>query len=231
MSIVNVQALKQLGNVLWWPGQSAVSGAYDDDGNKRGFLILPDGVTVTPTGTFTTQKMKDGRNIWKFDGSTNYITISDHASWSMFLNDFTIAGWVKFDSVAANKVIIGQYVDANNQWYLVWTTSNVIQLYGITSSTARFNYSISYTPTAATWFHLAVVRSGSSCLIYINDVLQTVTATTAFSATGTDIASTLNIGGMNSVYMLGNIKDLQVVSGKALTQDQIAAIYKETFIY
>ena len=55
--------------------------AYDDDGNKRGFMILPDGVTVTPNGTFTTQKMKDGRNIWEFDGSTNYITISDHASW------------------------------------------------------------------------------------------------------------------------------------------------------
>ena len=112
MSIANIEALKQNGCQLWWPGAYAESGAYDDDGDKCGFLILPDGVTVTPSGTFTTQKMKDGRNVWKFDGSTNYITISDHASWSMFLNDFTIAAWVKFDSIAANKTIIGQYTDA-----------------------------------------------------------------------------------------------------------------------
>ena len=58
MSIMTQEAKKDLGCVLHWPGQYAESGAYDDDGNKRGFMILPDGVTVTPTGTFTTQKME-----------------------------------------------------------------------------------------------------------------------------------------------------------------------------
>lgn len=205
---------------------------YDssDPPGDNGFPILPDGVTVTPSGTFTTQKMKDGRNIWKFDGSTNYITISDHASWSMFLNDFTIAGWVKFDSIAANKVIIGQYTDANNQWYLQWTTSNIIQLYGITSSTARFNFSCPLTAVANTWYHIVVQRSGSSCIMYINGVAQTVTQTTAFSATATDIAAVLSIGKINTGYQTGNIKDLQIFT-KALTMDQISALYQETFIY
>ncbi len=230
MSIVNVEALKQNGCQLWWPGQSAVSGTYDDDGNKRGFLILPDGVTVTPNGTFAVEKMKDGRNIWKFDGSTNYITISDHANWSMFTSDFTIAGWVKFDSVATNKVIIGQYVDANNQWYLQWTTGNIIQLYGITSSTARFNFSCPLTAVANTWYHIVVQRSGSSCVMYINSVAQTVTQTTEFSATATDIAAVLSIGKIGTEYQTGNIKDLQIFT-KALNQDQIAAIYRETYIY
>jgi len=205
---------------------------YDssDPPGDNGFPILPDGVTITPNGTFTTQKMKDGRNIWKFDGSTNYITISDHASWSMFLNDFTIVGWVKFDSVAANKVIIGQYTDANNQWYLQWTTSNIIQLYGITSSTARFNFSCPLTAVANTWYHIVVQRSGSSCVMYINGVAQTVTQTTAFSATATDIAAVLSIGKINTEYQAGNIKDLQIFT-KALTMDQVSALYQETYIY
>lgn len=205
---------------------------YDssDPPGDNGFPILPDGVTVTPNGTFTTQKMKDGRNIWKFDGSTNYITISDHASWSMFLNDFTIAAWIKFDSIAANKIIIGQYTDANNQWYLQWTTDNVIQLYGITSSTARFNYSCPLTAVANTWYHIVVERSGTSCIMYINGVAQTVTETTAFSATATDIAAVLSIGKIDTGYQTGNVKDLQIFT-KALTTDQIGALFQETFIY
>ena len=230
MSIVNIQALKQNGCQLWWPGQTAVSGAYDDDGNKRGFMILPDGVTVTPSETFTVQKMKDGRNIWKFDGSTNYITISDHASWSMFTSDFTIVAWVKFDSIAANRTIIGQYTDANNQWFVRWTTSNVIQLYGITSSTARFDFTCPLTPVAGTWYHVVVQRSGSSCIMYINGVAQTVTQTTAFSATATDIAAVLSIGKINTEYQAGNTKDLQIFT-EALTMDQISALYQETYIY
>ena len=230
MSIVNIQALKGLGNVLWWPGAYAESGAYDDDGNKRGFLILPDGVTVTPSGTFTTQKMKDGRSVWAFNGSTNYITISDHATWSMFLNDFTIAAWIKFDSIAANRTIIGQYADANNQWYVKWTTSNIIQLYGITSSTARFDFTCPLTPVAGTWYHVVVQRSGSSCVMYINGVVQTVTQTTAFSATATDIAAVLSIGKINTEYQAGNTKDLQIFN-KALTMDQVSALYQETYIY
>lgn len=217
--------------LLHMDGTGAAFYDSSDPPGDNGFPILPDGVTITPTGTFAVQKMKDGRNIWAFDGSTNYITISDHASWSMFLNDFTIAGWFKFDSIAANRLIIGQYVDANNQWYMVWTTSNVIQLYGIVSGTATFNYSCPLTAVANTWYHMVVERSGSSCIMYVNGVAQTVTATTAWTAVATNIASTLNIGGMNSVYMLGNIKDLQLLPGKALSLDQIGALYQETFIY
>lgn len=225
MSIVNVEALENLGAVLWWPG------SYASSGTTQGFLIIPSGVTATPAGTFTTVKGKDGRDYWVFDGSTNYITLTDHTDWSMFLNDFSIVGWAKFTTIAANKLICGQYVDANNQWYLVWTTSNVLQLYGVVSGTDTFNYSISFTPTADTWFHFAIVRDTDDCLMYIDAESQTVTETTAFSTTETNIASTLNVGGMNSVYMLGNLKDFQILPGKALSQDQLGALYKETYIY
>lgn len=208
------------------------NGFYDssDPPGDNGFLILPDGVTVTPSGTFTTQKMKDGRNIWAFDGSTNYITISDHASWSMFLNDFTIAAWIKFDSIVANRTIIGQYTDANNQWFVRWTTGNLLQLFGVISGTSTFSFTCPMTPVAGTWYHVVVQRSGSSCIIYINGVAQTVTQSAAFSATATNIAAVLSIGNIYSEYQAGNTKDLQIFT-KALTMDQVSALYQETYIY
>ncbi|MFA5760445.1 MAG: LamG domain-containing protein [Dehalococcoidales bacterium] len=228
--MINIEALKQNNCILHWPGQFAASGTYDEDGNKYGFQILPDGVTVTPSGTFTSIKSKDGRSYWKFDGSTNYITISDHEIWSMFLNNFTICGWINFTTIAANRMIIGQYADANNYWMLQWTTGNTITLTGKISGTATFSYSCPLTPVAGTWYYITVERLGSDCIIYINNVSQTVTTTVAFTEVATDIASTLNIGGLNSIYSLGNIKDLQIFT-KALTQDQIGSLIAETYIY
>jgi hypothetical protein len=205
---------------------------YDssDPPGDNGFPILPTGVTVTPNGTFTSIKGKDGRNYYKFDGSTNYVSLSDNDVWSMFLNDFTISGWIKFTTVATAKMIIGQWVDDNNNWYLYWTpSSNVIQLYGIVSSTITFSYTCSLIPVANTWYYITVERSGSSCLMYINGVSQTVTVLNAFTAVATNIASVVGIGKANTVYQEGNIKDLMIFK-KALTQDQIAALMNETYI-
>jgi hypothetical protein len=206
---------------------------YDasDPPGDHGFPILPAGVTITPNGTFTSIKGKDGRSYYKFDGSTNYITISDHEIWSMFLNDFTICGWVNFATVAAAKMIIGQYADANNYWMLQWTTGNTITLTGKISGTDTFSYSCPLTPVAGTWYYyITVERLGSDCIIYINNVSQTVTTTVAFTEVATNISSTLNIGGLNSIYNLGHIKDLQIFT-KALTQDQIGSLMAETYIY
>jgi len=206
---------------------------YDssDPPGDNGFPILPNGVTVTPNGTFTTQKMKDGRNVWKFDGSTNYITISDHTSWSMFTNDFTIVGWVKFDSIAADRIIIGQYVDVGNCWYVKWTpTGNLVQLAGVTLSISKFDYACTLVPVVGTWYHIAVQRKDSNCLMFINSISQSVFQSMPFSTSVVDIAAALSIGKINTGYQVGNIKDLQIFT-KALNQDQIAAIYRETFVY
>ena len=204
---------------------------YDssDPPGDNGFPILPDGVTVTPNGTFAIQKMKDGRNVYKLDGSTNYITISDHALWSMFLNNFTICGWINFTTIAANRIILGQYASSTSYWILQWTTSNTITLIGMISGTATFSYSCSFIPTAGSWYYITIQRSGSSCIMYINCVSQTVTTTAAFTTVATNVASTLNIGGLNSVYNYGNIKELQIFA-KALTVDQIGALMEETYI-
>ena len=66
--------------------------------------------------------------------------------------------------------------------------------------------------------------------MYINGVAQTVTQTTAFSATATDIAAVLSIGKINTEYQAGNTKDLQIFT-EALTMDQVSALYQETYIY
>jgi len=236
MSIVNIQALKQLGNVLWWPGQSAVSGAYDDDGNKRGFLILPDGVTVTPNGTFTTQKMKDGRNIWKFDGSTNYILISNNNAFNFGTGNFTICCWAKTNSLSATNAIFGNG-DASATYatrsitIAINVTNGYFFVYLWDSSTTQINVLSTYALSINTWYHLTFIREGNLGYLYVNNALvysSAVTGSLQFPDSSWGIGS---VGLFPSVRMNGNIKDLMIFKGKALTQDQIAAIMAETYIY
>ncbi len=201
--------------VLWWPGLETTE-----------FPIIPSGVTVTPAGTFTKTDLGNNKSVVRFDGSTNYILLTDSTSWNIFESNFTIACNVKFTSVTANRIICGQYTDANNYWYLGWTTSNTLVLIGMVSGSATFSYSCALTPSTSTWYHITVQRSSSSCLMYIDGVSQSVTETTAFTGT-TNIAAVLNIGLSNTTYMLGLIKDFMTFT-RALTLPEIKLLMNRT---
>lgn len=228
--------MKQNGAVLWWPGQYAESGAYDDDGNKRGFLILPDGVTVTPTGTFTTQKMKDGRNIWTFNGSSNYITASDNDAWYFGSGDFTICFWHNIPSIVRNSMFIGQPNAGNYApiTFQIYYNSDNYATYLSSSGSAWLDTSSgvlwSNTIVLNTWRFVVIKRINGYIYGYIDGVLgftYNIGTTALF-----DSAAVFKIGSISPwAFMNGNMKDLMIFKGKALTQDQIAAIMKETFIY
>lgn len=201
--------------VLWWPGLETTE-----------FPIIPSGVTITPNGTFTKTDLGNNKQVVNFDGSTNYISLADSASWNIFEANFTITCNVKFTSVVANRIICGQYADANNYWYLGWTTSNTLVLIGMVSGSATFSYSCSLTPSTSTWYHITVQRSGSSCIMYIDGVSQSVTTTTAFTGT-TNIAAVLNIGLSNATYMVGLVKDLMTFT-RALSLPEIKLLMNRT---
>jgi len=241
--IVNINALKQMGCQLWWPGQTATSGTYDDDGNKRGFLILPDGVTVTPTGAFTTQKMKDGRNIWVFNGSNNYITFGANNNLTYFgTNDFTLCAWVYssvFNSATMRIFGISDYLSANVWWSLgvgsnAGWGSNVINVAVTTGYSTYADIVAANVLTNNAWNHVVFVVRNGSPEMYCNGSRCTITKNTVSANWSYNAVSSLYIGNSRSnisELMNGNIKDAMIFKGRALTQDQIAAIMKETYIY
>jgi hypothetical protein len=212
------------GCVLWYRGKT-----------ETDFPISPDGVTATPAGTWANDlTLNNGRKVKTFNGSTNYISLSDHASWAMFEGNLTITGWIYFGSVASAGRIIGQAVDVNTRWNLSWAiSSNILAIYGIVSSTVTFQYSYPFVPTINTWYYITVVKSGSSCVMYLNAVPQTVTITQAWRNT-TDIAAGLNIGRVwvsSWEYTNANIKDLMIIKGTALSAAEINYIYNTTKKY
>lgn len=235
MSIVNVEALKQNGCQLWWPGTVATSGTYDDDGNKQGFLILPDGVTVTPAGTFAVQKLKNGSNILKFDGSTNYVSIADHAAWDFAeLEDFTVSFWAKYITGPLYPAVVGNCpgTAATAGWGIGFGYQLRFYFQATTGSGSWdiCNIAPILSWTSGQWYHFAVVRKYGVITLYRD---LTITAS-GIAISAMSSSNTLKIGydGVQATtFANNNIKDLMIFKGRALSVDQIGAIIQETYIY
>lgn len=242
MSIVNVQALKGLGCVCHWPGQYAESGAYDDDGNKRGFNILPDGVTIGGNVPTTLQKCKDGRNVLKFNrSSNNYITIGNSSAFDLLSNQFTFCFWLKpsyisgedygcvflHDHSTSNYApisILTDYNGGNRRLLSQLSTDGTSWVTAITGTTVLQN---------DVWYFISVVRNSDGYIrYYINMQLEgsyNIGSTALFTSNGDFVIG--EVGDRASYPLNANLKDEMFFKGKALSVDQLAAIMNETFIY
>lgn len=219
---------------------------YDssDPPGDNGFPILPDGVTVTPNGTFAVEKMKDGRNIWAFNGSDNYITFGANNNLTYFgTNDFTLCAWVYssvFNSATMRIFGISDYNAANIWWSLgvgynsAWGGGNAINFAVTTGNNVYADLSAANVLTNNAWNHVALVVRNKLPEMYCNGARVTVTSNSIPANYSFNATSSLYIGNSRSnvsELLNGYLKDVMIFKGKALTQDQVAAIMKETYIY
>lgn len=213
--------------ILWAPlmHSAGVSGDIDE------FPIIPSGVTVTNNGSFAKDNLGNNKSVLNFNGSTNYISLSDNAAWDIYDGNFTVAGWINLaSSITSNRTLYNQWVGDNNRALIRYRYDDIpfIQLYIIVDSTINAQFSCPFTPSISNWYYIVVQRSNSSCLMYIDGLDQIVTTDQAFRNT-TTLAGSLLIGG-NSVsgLMNGMMKDLMIFKGRALTQPEIKLLMNRT---
>ena len=209
--------------VLWWDGENET---------VDGFPIIPSEVTPTPAGTWSNPlDLGTNKIIKTFDGSTNYIMLSDNAAWNIQPDDFTLMGWFRFDAINKNQTLMGQHTEAggaDNYMFLGWyPTSNIIYFEGKAGGTVNWNYTAPLTASATTWYHIVVIKSGTSCLMCVNGSAISVTVGQAWRNT-TDLSGYWIIGRSTATYLKGNIKDLLIYKGRALSLPEIKLIMNRT---
>ena len=146
-----------------------------------------------------------------FDGTGDYLTST--VTGSVGSGDFTIECWVYITGALTNAGV----------WQLAGSAFPG-SVSGLAVSYASPNWQIYYngtnslsstggSPTANTWLHLALVRSGSSLRFYVNGVLNNT-----LTDTGNYTSTTLVIGGYysTSFLMTGYISNFRVVKGTAV---------------
>jgi hypothetical protein len=155
------------------------------------------------------------------DGASDYLSIAATPSTVFLTNNFTIEFWVYFTNAAATGAHQGLYSN-----YTAWTTNSIY--FGKHPSNSGFvafyvnNYSTSAAllaesslPPNNAWTHYALVRNGTSVVLYRNGAVSasnTVSATLSFTSGSNpvfigaigDILSTSSLSGYMADFRISN---------------------------
>ena len=138
-----------------------------------------------------------------FNGTTKYLSSTGSAFTQA--GDFTVEGWFYPSSVTGTHSLftLGTETTGRYIWFLNGAVINS-NLYG--ASSVVYNTSLSIN----TWYHIAVVRSGSTVTLYVNGTADATTDTQA-GAIGN---GALNIGADSSgaTFFAGNMSNFRILS-------------------
>ncbi len=164
-----------------------------------------------------------GGHSWYFDGSNDYIQITDNlADFEFGTGDFCIEMWYYSESFTGTHHLWSMVASAyagngvfiknkNNGWIIGGDNENLI------GNTSQSHVNGGAKENHYKWHHIAFVRNGSNIKFYIDGVLSGTTAisgVTSFTRTG-DIFFGRNPTSAGNFYK-GYLADIRVVKGHAV---------------
>lgn len=166
------------------------------------------------TARIDTTTKKFGTGSMYFNGTSDYIKLPASSDFSFGTGDFTVEAWVYPTNITQRGVIAGNRNGIGaNEWLFQYYSSKI---YFGTGATDLLISPI--TLVSNTWYHVAVVRSGTTLSLFENGV-RTISTTNS-----TDFSSVyvLGIGSLNNgqYFHTGYIDDLRITK---------AAVYTSTF--
>lgn len=155
-----------------------------------------------------------------FDGAGDYLTVPDSADWQLDggsnTNLWTIDLRVRFTATGGDHGFAGQYVDGNNFWRFIRNSSvGGIQFRQKAGGSNTIDLSWTWSHSANTWYHIALVKQGTTGYKFFVDGTQVGSAQTDVTPLN-DIASPLYIGSHPTGYDLtGWMDEVRVSKGIA----------------
>lgn len=145
------------------------------------------GKTFTAVGTahIDWSQKRYGSSAMVGDGAGGGFTTPDHADFNLGSGNFTIEAWFRIDATDAGgsqRLMAGQInstsTAASTSFYIERMSTNKMRaLFGIGAGNVSVQSLANYTgSTNPGWHHFAVVRSGTSLMMFIDGVLQNTSA-------------------------------------------------------
>lgn len=190
---------------------NAPNGAQNNtfiDSSSNNFTITRNGNTTQ--GTFTPFSATGWGNY--FDGTGDYLTVPANAAFNFGTGDFTIDFWYYPNDVAGAKTLVEvNYGTAPN--FIMQPSSGVMNFYTNGTATSIISSAVD---TAGSWYHYAVVRSGSTITMYRNGISV---GTTTYSGNVGNSSVSCFIGGSlggGGLYINGYLSNFRIVKGTAV---------------
>jgi hypothetical protein len=139
------------------------------------------GITAVGNAQVDTAQSKFGGASALFDGTGDYLTFSQSSDLTLGTNNFTVEMWVRPNNTAAQYQPVFSLDGNGYPLVLFQMTSGVMEGYISTSGSSWDFANVNIgTFTAGNWYHISVVRNGSTFAWYLNGT-QTQTRTSSSS--------------------------------------------------
>lgn len=187
----------------------------------------PGARTVTRYGNtqISTAQNKFGGASAYFDGAGDYLTLADNDAWHFGTGDFTIECWIRpasFPTSGQNRGIMCQSLSSSNRGFNLYippTMQDVVATFWQNDSTIAAAYGSSGNALSLnTWHHVAVVRDGSSFLMFIDGTLNGSASSAASIQNSTavlDIGTLYSGSAITNSYFDGYIDEVRITKGVA----------------
>jgi hypothetical protein len=159
-----------------------------------------------------------------FDGTDDYILISDNFDTSDLQGDFSFSAWIKADNFNNYKRIISirsNYIDTNSfESDLAFHTANGDSLIFYATSGG---YVLSTAKSINEWYHVVGVKKGTSLKMYVDGKIDGPTNRNS-NYVGKDGRATIGRAFYAEAFFNGKIDEVAIFK-KALSADEVAALY------
>jgi hypothetical protein len=174
-------------------------------------------VVTVGNAQISTAQSKFGGSSISLDGTGDYLSSSDNLTLAFGSGAFTVEGWIYLINTSGTKGIV--FGGGNNSFGLRIGQSyngNVNGLNIAKSGIADLDY-CAFTFATNTWYHIAVVRSGTTIYFFVNGTQQTTQGSGAGSFSFVNPTSGFYIGCNNDTneQFAGYIDDFRITKGYA----------------
>ena len=198
------------------------------DGTDESVNIIDEiGNSMIPSGTAQLDDDVDpefGTASLLLDGDSDYVTGPASTDWNFGTGNFTIDFWVRFTDKTNDQCLVsgGYGADGQNTWVFRKTAAHKLTFTcnASAASVASFALTDAWAVADDTWYHIALVRNGASCLMFINGTSTPVTQTTAFGNLTLSHPGVVRIGARAGeaaadLFLDGHIDELRISKGVA----------------
>jgi len=168
------------------------------------------------TAAISNNVFKTGTGSMYFNGTTDYLTFPSSPNLAFGTGNFTIEAWIYLTGTGQSTIFVSGITNSANNAALYVQQSGTANIALYNNGVAPAKLSVTTSFTLYTWYHIAVVRLGSTNTAYVNGVLVgSSTDSTTWASTG---GARIGNDGIGGNPFSGYIDDLRITNGYARYQ-------------
>ena len=182
-------------------------------------------LTLNGTAALDADIRKYGFTSLLLDGNSDYLSMPDSNDLSFSSGDFTIEAHIRFNGspgTSGHTIVAKWTVITEREWFFGYrTTENLEFVHSVNGTNGIVSISEAWSPSADTWYHVAVCRDGSNLRLFVDGAQLGSTDTTISTDTIINTDSPVYVGSFANdaspflEFFDGNIENVRITKGIA----------------